>query len=89
VIQPGKALPVRATEIRIIFKRPPRLPISTHAPDANDFILRIDPSPCTDLVIQAKTPGGENRIRTVESTTADFQKDWEKARAARNAYLEG
>ena len=27
-IRAGKALPVRDTEIRVIFKRPPRLPIS-------------------------------------------------------------
>jgi glucose-6-phosphate 1-dehydrogenase len=64
-IRAGKALPVRATEIRIIFKRPPRLPISTHAPDADELILRIDPNPGTDLVIQAKTPGA-NRSRAVD-----------------------
>jgi glucose-6-phosphate 1-dehydrogenase len=64
-IRAGKALPVRATEIRIIFKRPPRLPISTHTPDADELILRIDPKPGTDLVIQAKTPGA-NRSRSVD-----------------------
>lgn len=65
-IRAGKSLPVRATEIRIVFKRPPRLPISTNAPDADELILRIDPNPGTDLVIQAKVPGGENRTRTVD-----------------------
>jgi glucose-6-phosphate 1-dehydrogenase len=64
-IRAGKALPVRATEIRVIFKRPPRLPISTHAPDADELILRIDPRPGTDLVIQAKAPGAK-RTRTVD-----------------------
>jgi glucose-6-phosphate 1-dehydrogenase len=64
-IRAGKSLPVRATEIRIIFKRPPRLPISTHAPDADELILRIDPKPGTDLVIQAKAPG-VNRTRAVD-----------------------
>ena len=64
-IRAGKALPVRATEIRVIFKRPPRLPITAHTPDANELILRIDPKPGTDLVIQAKTPGA-NRTRTVD-----------------------
>ena len=64
-IRAGKALPVRATEIRVIFKRPPRLPITPHVPDANELILRIDPKPGTDLVIQAKTPGA-NRTRTVD-----------------------
>jgi glucose-6-phosphate 1-dehydrogenase len=64
-IRAGKALPVRATEIRVIFKRPPRLPITAHIPDANELILRIDPKPGTDLVIQAKTPGA-NRTRAVD-----------------------
>jgi glucose-6-phosphate 1-dehydrogenase len=64
-IRAGKALPVRATEIRVIFKRPPRLPITAHTHDANELILRIDPKPGTDLVIQAKTPGA-NRTRTVD-----------------------
>jgi glucose-6-phosphate 1-dehydrogenase len=64
-IRAGKSLPVRATEIRIIFKRPPRLPISTHAPDADELILRIDPNPGTDLLIQAKAPGA-NRTRAVD-----------------------
>jgi glucose-6-phosphate 1-dehydrogenase len=64
-IRAGKALPVRATEIRVIFKRPPRLAITPHAPEANELILRIDPSPGTDLVIQAKAPG-VNRTRTVD-----------------------
>jgi glucose-6-phosphate 1-dehydrogenase len=64
-IRAGKALPVRATEIRIIFKRPPRLPISTNAPDADELVLRIDPKPGTDLLIQAKAPGA-NRARAVD-----------------------
>jgi glucose-6-phosphate 1-dehydrogenase len=64
-IRAGKALPVRATEIRVIFKRPPRLPITTHVPDADELILRIDPTPGADLVVQAKEPGA-NRTRTVD-----------------------
>jgi glucose-6-phosphate 1-dehydrogenase len=31
-IRAGKALPVRATEMRVIFKRPPRLAFATFAP---------------------------------------------------------
>ncbi len=56
-IRAGKALPVRATEIRVIFKRPPKLAISSLAPDPDELILRIDPSPGADLVMQAKEPG--------------------------------
>ena len=64
-IRAGKALPVRATEIRVIFKRPPRLAITTVAPDPDEFVLRIDPKPGTDLIIQAKEPG-VNRTRAVD-----------------------
>jgi glucose-6-phosphate 1-dehydrogenase len=63
-IRAGKALPVRATEIRIVFKRPPKLAItsSTHEPD--ELVLRIDPNPGTDMIIQVKEPGA-NRTRPV------------------------
>ena len=64
-LRAGKALPVRATEIRVIFKRPPKLPITTLIPDPNELVLRIDPKPGTDLIIQAKEPGA-NRTRTVD-----------------------
>ena len=64
-IRAGKALPVRATEIRVIFKRPPTLAFSSLKPDSDQLILRIDPSPGADLVIQAKQPGA-NTTRTVD-----------------------
>lgn len=64
-IRAGKALPVQATEIRVIFKRPPKSVITEHSPDANELILRIDPNPGANLVIQAKEPGA-NRARTVD-----------------------
>jgi glucose-6-phosphate 1-dehydrogenase len=63
-IRAGKALPVRATEIRVIFKRPPKLAFTSLRPDPDELILRIDPSPGADLVIQAKKPG-ETTTRTV------------------------
>ncbi|MBV9090482.1 MAG: glucose-6-phosphate dehydrogenase [Mycobacteriaceae bacterium] len=64
-IRAGKALPVRATEIRTIFKRPPKLAFTPLRPDPDEFILRIDPNPGADLVIQAKEPGA-NTTRTVD-----------------------
>ncbi|RDH79533.1 glucose-6-phosphate dehydrogenase [Mycolicibacterium moriokaense] len=64
-IRAGKALAVRATEIRVIFKRPPQLAFTPHTPDANELILRIDPHPGTDLVVQAKKPGSAE-TRTVD-----------------------
>ncbi len=64
-VRAGKALPVRATEIRVIFKRPPKLAFAPHTPDPDELILRIDPNPGADLVIQAKEPG-KNTTRTVD-----------------------
>jgi glucose-6-phosphate 1-dehydrogenase len=57
-IRAGKALPERVTEIRAIFKRPPRLAFApTFAPDPDEFILRIDSNPGANLVVQVKQPG--------------------------------
>jgi glucose-6-phosphate 1-dehydrogenase len=64
-LRAGKSLPVRATEIRVIFKRPPTLAITTFTPDANELVLRIDPRPGTDLIVQGKEPGA-NRTRSVD-----------------------
>ncbi len=64
-LRAGKALPVRATEIRVIFKHPPKLPITQQTHDADELVLRIDPKPGTDLIIQAKEPGA-NRTRSVD-----------------------
>ena len=50
--------------MRIVFKRPPKLPFLPHVPDPDELILRIDPEPGADLVIQAKKPGA-NDTRTV------------------------
>ena len=60
-IRAGKALAARATEVRIVFKRPPRLSIAPHfAPEPNQLVLRIDPAPGADLIVQAKTPGAQS-----------------------------
>jgi glucose-6-phosphate 1-dehydrogenase len=64
-LRAGKALPVRATEVRVIFKRPPKLAITSLTHDPNELVLRIDPDPGTDLMIQAKEAGA-NRTRTVD-----------------------
>jgi glucose-6-phosphate 1-dehydrogenase len=64
-IRAGKALAVRATEVRIIFKPPPKLAFAPHKPHPDEFILRIDPSPGADLVVQAKQPSAAS-TRTVD-----------------------
>jgi glucose-6-phosphate 1-dehydrogenase len=65
-IRAGKALQTRVTEIRVVLKPPPHLPFAPQfAPHANEFVLRIDPNPGADLVVQAKKPGSQS-TRTVD-----------------------
>jgi glucose-6-phosphate 1-dehydrogenase len=65
-IRAGKLLAEHVTEVRIIFKRPPRLAFApAAAPDPDELILRIDPDPGIDLVVQAKQPGAQ-ATRTVD-----------------------
>jgi glucose-6-phosphate 1-dehydrogenase len=65
-IRAGKALAARATEIRIVFKRPPRFAFEPRFnPDPDELVLRIDPKPGADLVVQAKKPGARS-TRTVD-----------------------
>ncbi|MER5536680.1 glucose-6-phosphate dehydrogenase [Streptomyces mirabilis] len=60
-IRAGKSLPERVTEIRIMFKRPPRLAFAARfAPEPDQWILRIDPSPGMNFRIQAKQPGKQD-----------------------------
>jgi glucose-6-phosphate 1-dehydrogenase len=65
-IRAGKALAARATEIRVVFKRPPRLAFEPQFhPDPDELVLRIDPNAGADLVVQAKKPGAR-ATRTVD-----------------------
>jgi glucose-6-phosphate 1-dehydrogenase len=64
-LRAGKALAARATEVRIIFKAPPKLAFAPHKPHPDELVLRIDPSPGADLVVQAKQPGA-TATRTVD-----------------------
>jgi glucose-6-phosphate 1-dehydrogenase len=65
-IRAGKKLPERVTEVRIIFKPPPRLVFAPHTPPPDEFIVRIDPIPGADLVVQVKAPGPEASLRTID-----------------------
>ena len=55
-IRAGKALAAHATEVRIIFKSPPHLAFAQHTPHPDEFILRIDPYPGAEVMVQAKQP---------------------------------
>ncbi len=59
-IRAGKALAGRVTEVRVIFKRPPRLAFlgePTH-PDPTQVVLKIDPEPGMRIVLLSKGPDG-------------------------------
>jgi glucose-6-phosphate 1-dehydrogenase len=59
-IRAGKAMPVDATEVRVVFKQPPRLGIGGRMlPDPDEFILRIKPDPGAELCLIAKKGGVE------------------------------
>jgi glucose-6-phosphate 1-dehydrogenase len=65
-IRTGKELAERVTEVRVVFKRPPHLSFApASSPEPNELVLRIDPNPGADLVVQAKTPGAQS-TRTVD-----------------------
>ncbi len=64
-IRAGKALPVEATEVRIVFAQPPRLGIGGRmVPDPDEFVLRIKPEPGAELCLLAKR-GGEDSLQRV------------------------
>ena len=57
-IRAGKALPVEATEVRVVFKAPPRLGIGGRmVPDPDELVLRIKPDPGAELCLLSKKPG--------------------------------
>jgi glucose-6-phosphate 1-dehydrogenase len=59
-IRAGKVLPAKATEVRVVFKQPPRLGIGGRMlPDPDEFILRIQPDPGAELCLIAKKGGVE------------------------------
>jgi glucose-6-phosphate 1-dehydrogenase len=54
-IRTGKHLPVTQTELRLVFKRPPRLGFhSGRAPDADQLVVRLDPSTGVRLMLEAQ-----------------------------------
>ena len=63
-IRAGKELPVDATEVRVIFREPPRLGIgNSMRPDPDEFVIRIKPDPGAELCLLAKTAGADRLHR--------------------------
>lgn len=61
-IRAGKAMPATVTEVRVILKRPPRLPFLEEPPDLEptQLVLRIDPDPGLQVVLLSK--GSDPRV---------------------------
>jgi glucose-6-phosphate 1-dehydrogenase len=58
-IRAGKCLPVRETEVRLVFKHPPRvlfMPSPVRRPEPSQLILRIDPTIGLRLVLDVHRP---------------------------------
>ena len=59
-IRAGKEMPVKETEVSVVFKRPPRLGVGSGArPGQNQMTIRIDPEPGARLRLLAKKAGEE------------------------------
>ncbi|MFG2824458.1 glucose-6-phosphate dehydrogenase [Kitasatospora sp. NPDC048365] len=63
-IRAGKALAARATEVRVVFKRPPRLAFldQPEHPAPNELVLRIDPDPGLRLGMLSKKASGHSAM---------------------------
>jgi len=61
-IRAGKAMAVLATEVRVIFRRPPPLAFLEQPtnPDPNELVFRIDPDAALRLVMASKGPDGRS-----------------------------
>ena len=59
-IRTGKHLPATQTELRLIFKRPPRLGFGIfggHGPAPDELVIRLDPSTGIRLLVDAQRAG--------------------------------
>ena len=60
-IRAGKSLPETVTEVRVVFKHPPRLGFAARRmkrPEPNNLVLRIGPMPGARIRLQAKAVDG-------------------------------
>jgi glucose-6-phosphate 1-dehydrogenase len=62
-IRAGKCLPTTQTELRLVFKKPPKLHFAATGEEAepNQLVVKLDPSPGIRLIVQAHRadrPGG-------------------------------
>ena len=74
-IRTGKLLPVTQTELRLVFKHPPKLGFGARAgtrPEPNQLVVKLDPSPGIRLIVDAHRADmeGESRV-TLDLEFAD------------------
>ena len=59
-IRAGKCMPVKASEVTVVFKRPPQLGIGHgRTPEPNQMTIRIEPTPGSRMRLYAKKAGEE------------------------------
>jgi glucose-6-phosphate 1-dehydrogenase len=70
-IRTGKRLPVTQTELRLVFKSPPRLGFGLHGAtsEPDQLIIKLDPSTGIRLVLEARQAG----MRTVQPILLDME----------------
>jgi glucose-6-phosphate 1-dehydrogenase len=64
-IRAGKRLPVTQTEVRLVFRRPPRLGVHVlgdHEPDPNQMMVRLDPSAGVRFILEGKAAEADEPI---------------------------
>ncbi|MGK2956411.1 MAG: glucose-6-phosphate dehydrogenase [Solirubrobacterales bacterium] len=59
-LRTGKFLPIKHTEVRVVFKRPPHVAFGKDKPDHNEMVVRIDPSPGARMRFVTKSAGVES-----------------------------
>jgi len=73
-IRTGKQLPVKETELRLVFKRPPRIHfagVDVRRPDPNQLVFKVDPSTGIRLILDAQRGDRPNEIHL----DVDFAKE--------------
>jgi glucose-6-phosphate 1-dehydrogenase len=70
-IRTGKRLPATQTEIRVVFRRPPRLGFGfAHRPDRNQIVIKLDPTTGIRFRVGAHRAGAD---REPEPITLDME----------------
>jgi glucose-6-phosphate 1-dehydrogenase len=64
-IRAGKCLQEKVTEVRVILQNPPPIGIGGGpTPDTDEFVVRVDPDPGAQILLEAKAPG-QDALRRV------------------------